>query len=179
MCADGIKNTQKLGGPNKENIDADAPSTSHASRIRPKETSSAKPAEKLATSSAANTVTASKRVRSHSPDFGDIPDSPIASPNVEPPAPKRKKPSDVEYLMEEETKNFKCVSGGISAIKEVMVANSHTLISIENKLDELVSLKKEEIKENKRHHIQMEKHLLTRNELKLKSIELEQLKMGL
>ncbi|XP_075163050.1 uncharacterized protein LOC142235674 [Haematobia irritans] len=100
--------------------------------------------------------------------------------------PKRRKMNDVDFIMTEESRNFKTISDEIKSLRESIEEDGKCLRSIDitlklmdKKMDALIALKKEEVAELKRHHIRMEQESVTRNKLKLKSVELEQYKASL
>ncbi|XP_075148810.1 uncharacterized protein LOC142222521 [Haematobia irritans] len=90
---------------------------------------------------------------------------------VTPKRKQRKKP-DVNYMMSEWSRNFKTMSREIKSLRESkekykkrLRIIDNKLDKIESKMDELIGLKKEEIAEMKRHHINLEKESLTRSVL--------------
>ncbi|XP_075163744.1 uncharacterized protein LOC142237449 [Haematobia irritans] len=97
-----------------------------------------------------------------------------------PPSPKKKKAlNDVTHIMEEESKNFNLLGEKIEKLCGQNECLLKRLKNIDSSLDKLRYLKKEEIQENKRHHIEIEKKLAEKNEMKLELIKLKKLKLDI
>lgn len=85
----------------------------------------------------------------------------------------------VADVMEMESKHFAKISANLEKIREEVKENKNHLKEISRNIRELKRLKEKELKKLTRHHYVEENSLKTTNELKLKFLELERMKLGL
>lgn len=86
---------------------------------------------------------------------------------------------DVKALVEEENKQLQNIGNMLAEIVKSKEEDRKYFKSIDATISDIRSLKKEETQEMKRHHMQIERSLVTKNELKIQFLELEKLKLDM
>lgn len=105
--------------------------------------------------------------------------SPLFTPEMSPRRKKSHFSGDIKHLMDEETKNFKHVAQKMEEMNNNMKEYTRYLRHMYKNMEEICSLKKKELSEIKRHHLELEKVAHSRNEMKLEFLKLEKMKLGM
>ncbi|XP_059218236.1 uncharacterized protein LOC131996765 [Stomoxys calcitrans] len=92
---------------------------------------------------------------------------------------RRRVVPDINSIVEEENQHLDRIGNVLSELVKLKETVSNDLKKVCETLTSIESIKREELHEMKRHNIQLERSLVTKNEIKIKFLELEKLKLGL